>query len=773
MPQHQWTAQVISAPSVSPAGAPSDSPGPGTLLRTGFTVRGPVHSARMLITALGVYETELNGTVVGDVVLAPGWTSYHHRHRYQTFDVAGLLRPGPNAWGAHLADGWYRGLLGFNGGTRNLYGSRTGLLAELHITYADGTTQTVTTGPGWRAGTGPVVVTGLYEGETHDARLEQPGWSAPGFDDSAWPPVQILGGFDPSVLFPADSPPVRRVEEFGPVCVSGNDQGRVVVDFGQNLVGRLRIRVRGEAGHTVTLRHTEVLENGTPSARSLGGAEATDRYVLRGDADAEEWEPRFTFHGFRYAELEGWPGELGPGDITAVVLHSDLRRTGWFACSDPSLERLHENVVWSMRGNFLDVPTDCPQRDERLGWTGDAQVFAPTASFLYDVRDFLASWLRDLAAEQAADEDGVPPVMSPAVPLRFQSAPPPSGNRPMAGWGDATVVVPWTLYERYGDTEVLRAQYPSMRGWVDTVDAVAGPGHVWGEGFQFGDWLDPTAPPSMPPKSSTSGPLVATAYFAYSARLLARTAEVLGEKEDAAHYHALADSVREAFRDRFHRGGGLLHEETQTAYALALCFRLIDDDAERGRAGERLAALVAARGHRIGTGFLGTPLICDALTDTGHADTAYRLLTQRECPSWLYQVDRGATTIWERWDAVLPDGSLNPSPLNSLNHYSYGAVADWLHRTVAGLAPAEPGYRRIRFRPLPGGGITWADAAHETPYGRAESSWRIENGELRLDVLVADGATATVEMPGSAPVEAGPGRHSFRTPWPTTAEDLR
>ncbi|MCD9878454.1 glycoside hydrolase family 78 protein [Streptomyces guryensis] len=773
MPQHQWTAQVIAAPSDSPAAAPSDSPGPGILLRTGFTVRGPVCSARMLITALGVYETELNGTVVGDVVLAPGWTSYHHRHRYHTFDVTGLLRPGPNAWGAHLADGWYRGLLGFNGGTRNLYGSRTGLFAELHITYADGTTQTVTTGPGWRAGSGPVVVTGLYEGESYDARLEQSGWSAPGFDDSAWMPVQVLGGFDSSVLFPADSPPVRRVDEFGPVCVSRNDQGRTVVDFGQNLVGRLRIRVRGEAGHTVTLRHAEVLENGTPSARSLGGAEATDRYVLRGDAEAEEWEPRFTFHGFRYAELEGWPGELGLGDIAAVVLHSDLRRTGWFACSDPSLERLHENVVWSMRGNFLDVPTDCPQRDERLGWTGDAQVFAPTAAFLYDVRDFLASWLRDLAAEQAADEGGVPPLMSPAVPLRFQSSPPPSSNRPMAGWGDATVVVPWTLYERYGDAEVLRAQYPSMRGWVDTVDAVAGPGHVWGEGFQFGDWLDPTAPPSMPPKSSTSGPLVATAYFAHSARLLARTAEVLEEKDDAVRYHALADAVREAFRDRFHRGGGLLHEETQTAYALALCFRLIDDAAERARAGEQLAALVAARGHRIGTGFLGTPLICDALTDTGHADTAYLLLTQRECPSWLYQVDRGATTIWERWDAVLPDGSLNPSPLNSLNHYSYGAVADWLHRTVAGLAPAEPGYRRIRFRPLPGGGITWADAAHETPYGRAESSWRIANGELRLDVLVPDGATATVELPGSAPAEAGPGGHTFRTPWPTTAEDLR
>ncbi|MGW0875463.1 family 78 glycoside hydrolase catalytic domain [Streptomyces sp. NPDC002740] len=759
---HPWTARVIS-PS-RPAQPSAAAVRPAALLRGEFTARSAVRAARLSVTALGVYELELNGAVVGDHVLAPGWTSYRHRHRYQVFDVTDLVREGANAWGAHLADGWYRGLLGFNGGTRDIYGEDTGLLAELRIEYADGAADTVTTGGDWHWSPGPVTAAGLYEGEEYDARREQAGWSEPGFDDSAWEPVRILP-FDTSVLFEADSPPVRRIESVAPVAVTTSPTGRTLVDFGQNLVGRLRVRVRGEAGRTVTLRHAEVLEDGEPCLRPLRHATATDRYTLRGDADGEVWEPRFTFHGFRYAEIDSWPGELDPADVTAVVLHSDLRPTGWFSCSDASLNRLHENVVWGMRGNFLDVPTDCPQRDERLGWTGDVQVFAPTAAFLYDVRAFLRSWLRDLAADQSDDERGVPPVFSPAVPV-ITPVPIPPGNPPMAGWCDAAVIVPWVLYERYGDTEVLRTQYASMRGWVDAVERLAGDGRIWGEGFQFGDWLDPAAPADDPGRSATSSELVATAYFAHSARLLARTAHVLEEKDDAEHYDALADSVRDAFRDRFHAGNGRLTQETQTAYALALCFRLLADDAERAEAGRRLADLVASGEHRIGTGFLGTPLVCDALTDTGHVDTAFELLTQRSCPSWLYQVDMGATTVWERWDSMLPDGSVNPGEMTSFNHYALGAVADWIHRTVAGLAPAEPGYRRILVRPRPGGGLTWARAAHETPYGRAETGWRVEGGLLLVDLLVPPNTTALVDLPHAEPVTAGPGRHTFHTPLP-------
>ncbi|MCW8383565.1 glycoside hydrolase family 78 protein [Streptomyces justiciae] len=760
---HHWTAHVVSPRLATPA----EGPRPAALLRGEFTARAPVRSARLLVTALGVYELELNGAPVGDHVLAPGWTSYRHRHRYQSFDVTSVVREGRNAWGAHLADGWYRGLLGFNGGTRDIYGERTGLLAELLIAYTDGTAETVTTGADWRWSPGPVLATGLYEGEEYDARREQAGFSEAGFDDSAWQPVDLLD-FDTAVLFPADSPPVRRTEHVAPVAVTTSPTGRTVLDFGQNLVGRLRIRPRGAAGDTVTLRHAEVLQDGDLCTRPLRHATATDRYVLRGGPAREEWEPRFTFHGFRYADVEGWPGDLDPADVTAVVVHSDLRRTGWFSCSDASLNRLHENVVWGMRGNFVDVPTDCPQRDERLGWTGDVQVFAPTAAFLYDVRDFLRSWLRDLAADQSVDEHRVPPVFSPDIPV-ITPVPIPPGNPPMAGWCDAAVIVPWVLYERYGDTDVLRAQYPSMRAWVDAVDRIAGPGRVWGEGFQFGDWLDPTAPADDPGHAMTSSALVATAYFAHAARLLARTAEVLDDKAEATRRHALADAVRDAFRARFHTGGGLLSEDTQTAYALALCFRLLDDEAERAAAGRRLADLVAEGGHRIGTGFLGTPLVCDALTDTGHVDTAYRLLTQRACPSWLYQVDMGATTVWERWNSMLPDGSINPGEMTSFNHYALGAVADWMHRTVAGLAPGEPGYRRLHIRPRPGGGITWARAEHDTPYGRVETSWRVEGESLHLDLLVPPHVTALVDLPGADHKEVGPGQHTFFTPLPVAA----
>ena len=763
---HSWTARVVGASSAHNG----DGPRPAELLRAEFTVDGEVAAAELRVTALGVYELELNGAIVGDEVLAPGWTSYRHRHRYQVFDVTEQLRAGANAWGAHVADGWYRGLLGFNGGVRDIYGPDLGLLAELTIHYADGTAQTVLTGPDWRCAPSAVVSAGLYEGEEHDARRESAGWSVPGYDDSAWLPVRVLD-FDTSVLFPADSPPVRRIEEIAPSAITTSPSGKTVVDFGQNLVGRLRIRVQGPAGQVVTLRHAEILEDGELCTRPLRLASATDRYTLRGDPDGEVWEPRFTFHGFRYAEVDGWPGELRADQVSAVVLHSDLRRTGWFDCSDPALSRLHENIVWGMRGNFLDVPTDCPQRDERLGWTGDIQVFAPTAAFLYDVRGFLGSWLRDLAADQRQDANGIPPVVSPDIPLRAPIELPP-GNPAMAGWCDAAVIVPWVLYQRYADEDVLRTQYPSMRAWIDGVERIVGPTRVWDAGFQFGDWLDPTAPPENPGQSTTSATLVATAYFAHSARLVAEAAHVIGEEDDAAHYDALAAAVRAAFRGRFHTGGGLLTEDTQTAYALAICFDLLDEGDERTAAGKQLADLVAAGGFRIGTGFLGTPLVCDALTATGHVDAAYGLLMQRSCPSWLYQVDQGATTVWERWDSILPDGSVNPGGMTSFNHYALGAVADWLHRTVAGLAPAEPGYRRLSVRPRPGGGLTWAAAILETPHGRAETNWRIEGETLTVNVLVPPSATALVELPGAAPVELGPGRHTRTTPYTVSQEQI-
>jgi len=731
---------------------------PCPLLRREFDVRAgvAVERARLYVTALGVYEAYLNGAVIGDHVLAPGWTTYTHRLRYQTFDVTDLLHEGRNAIGAMLGDGWYCGPLGFGGGRRNIYGDRLALLAQLEIVYTDGIIDRIATDEGWRAATGPILTSGIYDGETYDARLELPGWSAPGYDDQGWASVRPIAR-DLATLVAPEGPPVRRTELVAPVSVSTSPAGRIIVDFGQNLVGRLRLTARGQAGQTITLRHAEVLQDDELCTRPLRHAQATDRYTLRGNGE-ETWEPRFTFHGFRYAEVEGWPGELRADDLVAVVCHSDLERTGWFECSDPLLNRLHANVVWSMRGNFLDIPTDCPQRDERLGWTGDIQVFAPTATFLYDSAGFLSSWLADLAAEQR-DAAGVVPFVVPNM-IDGQAV-------PAAAWGDAAVIVPWVLYQRYGDTGILAAQYDSMRAWVDLVAARAGETYLWDTGFQFGDWLDPAAPPDKPAAARTDPSLVATAYFARSAELTGRAAGVLGRVDDEARYLALAAQVRDAFAAEYVSPAGRVTSDAPTAYALALQFGLFRDADQRRHAGVRLAALARESGYRVSTGFVGTPLICDALCRVGAYDAAYRLLTQRACPSWLYPVTMGATTIWERWDSLLPDGSVNPGDMTSFNHYALGAVADWLHRTVAGLAPAAPGYRRIEVWPRPGGGLTQARARHRTPYGYAEVAWRIVGGEITVEVMVPPNTTAAVTLPGgdAASVEIGSGTHRWSYPY--------
>ena len=438
-----------------------------------------------------------------------------------------------------------------------------------------------------------------------------------------------------------------------------------------------------------------------------------------------------------------------------------MERTGWFECSDPLLNQLHENVVWGMRGNFLDVPTDCPQRDERLGWTGDLQVFSPTASFLYDASGFLQSWLADLAAEQRKMRGSVPFVVPNVLGPEAGGA---------AAWGDAAVVVPWVLYRRFGDAGILADQFESMRAWADYVAALVGDRYLWDEGFQFGDWLDPTAPPENPALARTDKAIVATAYFARSAELVARAADVLGRADEKARYAALMDKVKAAFAREYITPAGRLMCDAETAYALAIAFDLLPTAEQRQRAGDRLAELVRESGYHIRTGFVGTPLICDALCDTGHHITAFRLLTQQACPSWLYPVTMGATTIWERWDSMLPDGSINPGEMTSFNHYALGAVVDWMHRTIGGIAPAEPGYRRIEVAPHPGGGLTHCRTRLRTPYGLAECEWEIEDGTIDVNVTIPPNATALVTVPGSdlGPVEAGSGRWH----WSAVYQDL-
>ncbi len=745
-----WTARFVS-PNIS---EDISKPQPAKLLRREFVVREGVKQARLYLTALGVYEAEINGTRIGDHVLAPGWTSYDHRLRYQTFDVTKQLLEGQNAIGVTIGDGWFRGRLGFGGGRRNHYGTRLALLAQLEIEYLDGNLERLVTDENWLASTGAILSSDIYDGETYDARLERHGWSSAGFDSSGWAGVEILER-DLHTLVSPSGPPVRRIQEVAPVSIFKSPSGKTLVDFGQNLVGFVRFTVTGKAGQAITLRHAEVLEHGELCTRPLRHAANIDRYILRGN-ELEIYEPRFTFHGFRYLEIEGYPGELKAENLKAIVCHSDLERRGWFECSDQLVNQLHQNVVWSMRGNFFDLPTDCPQRDERMGWTGDIQVFAPTASFLYDSAGFLESWLADLKSEQAPT--GAVPFTIPNI-LE-------NGATPMTAWGDAATIVPWVLYQRYKDIGILERQFDSMRAWVDCIDTLAGESHLWEQSFQFGDWLDPSAPPENPGAAKTQPIVVATAYFARSAQIVGQAAKVLGRLEDEQKYFALAAAIREAFSNQFITPNGWIISDATTAYSLALEFGLLPTQAQRVRAGERLVRLARDSGYRISTGFVGTPLICDALCSVGAYDIAYQLLMQRDCPSWLYPVTMGATTIWERWDSMLPDGSINPGEMTSFNHYALGAVADWLHRTVAGLAPAAAGYKKLEFRPQPGGGLTSASAKHITPYGLAQISWTITGQNIFLEVVIPANTTATVVLPGDGKrLELGSGRHVWEYPY--------
>jgi alpha-L-rhamnosidase len=738
-----WTARFVSPREL---GGP-DAPAP--VLRAELHVAGGVARARLYATAHGLYAARLNGHRVSDQVLAPGWTSYAHRLRYQTVDVTDLVREGGNELEVLLGNGWYRGRLGWDG-RRGLYGDRLALLAQLEVTTSDGTVHVLGTDSSWTAHESGVLLDDLYDGQRTDLRPRTGGRT-----DA----VEVVDA-DLARLVAPDGPPVRVTGTLPAVAVLRSPSGATLVDFGQNLVGWVRLRVRDQAaGHEVVIRHAEVLEGGELGVRPLRTAKATDAYLLAG-RPLEVLEPSLTFHGFRYAEISGL-AEVRAEDVEAVVVGSDLRRTGWFTSSDPQLDRFHENVVWGMRGNFLDVPTDCPQRDERLGWTGDIQVFSPTASFLFDSAGFLTSWLADLAAEQRPD--GSVPFVIPDV----LGTPGPAA----AAWGDAATLVPWVLYQRTGDIGLLARQLPSMRAWVDHIAGLAGADRRWTGGFQFGDWLDPTAPPDAPFKAKADPDVVATAHLARSAEVVGLAAAAVGDADMAEKYARLAGEVREAFAHEYVTPGGRVVSDCPTVYALALQWALLPTEHQRHRAGDRLADLVRSSGFRISTGFVGTPLIMDALTSSGHLDTAYRLMLQTGCPSWLYAVTMGATTVWERWDSMLPDGSINPGEMTSFNHYALGAVADWLHRTVAGLAPAAPGYRELLVRPAPARNLTAASACHRTPYGDTEVSWERSEGRFRLRVVVPVGATATVHVPGrSGPVLVGHGTHTWEAGDPVAVD---
>ncbi len=698
------------------------SMGPAPFLRRTFRVRPDIQQARLYATALGVYECYLNGKRVGEDVFNPGWTDYHRRVQYHTYDVTSLLAPGDNAIGVILGDGWYAGYVGLGG--RNRYGQSPVAAAQLEVLYADGSRESVSTDGSWKAAEGPIRQSDMLMGEIYDARLEMPGWDRAGFDDAGWKPV-IEREIAVSRVAAVDEP-ARKTEELETREVTEPGRGVFVFDLGQNMVGWARLKGRAPAGTTVTLRFAEMLNpDGTIYTTNLRGARCTDQYVFKGGGE-EVYEPRFTFHGFRYVEMTGYPGRPEAEAITGVVVHSDTPAAGTFACSHAGLNQLQSNIRWGQRGNFLSVPTDCPQRDERLGWMGDAQIFIRTATFNMDVARFFTKWCQDV--EDAQRPDGAFTDVSPAV----------AAGAGTAAWGDAGVICPWTVYRVYGDTRILERRFESGARWIEYMRKNSR--ELLRPAQGYGDWLSLQA--------DTPKDLLATAYFAGSTRVMSSMARVLGREEDARKYASLYDEIRRAFIRAYWGADGRLKGDTQTAYVLALYFGLLSEDRTE-TAVRRLVGDIEARGGHLSTGFVGTGHLMPVLAAAGQWDAAYRLLTTETYPSWLFSVNQGATTIWERWDGWTPDRGFQDPGMNSFNHYSFGAVGAWMYEVVGGIGldPSAPAFKHFLVRPRPGGGLTWARAEFISMHGKIVSDWKIEGGRFHLRVVVPANTMATIFVP--------------------------
>jgi alpha-L-rhamnosidase len=723
-----------------PTGDEYDDVGPGLdpspYLRKEFRLEKPVRRARLYTTARGVYEPYVNGERVGKDVLAPGWTDYRKRVQYQTYDVTKLLVEGRNALGTVLGDGWYAGFVGFDPKHRGAhYGSRAQLLAQLEVEYEDGATQTVVSDSSWKSLTGPILYSDLLVGESYDARQEMAGWNEPGFDDSDWYPIGVEEGETPQLVAQPDEG-VRVTEEVAAKSVTEPKSGVYVFDMGQNMVGWVRLKVQGEAGTEVTLRHAEALNpDGTIYTTNLRFARATDRYVLRSGSE-EVYEPRFTFHGFRYVEVTGYPGEPPLEAITGRVVHSATPPVGSFECSSPMANKLQSNIVWGQRGNFLSIPTDCPQRDERLGWMGDAQIFVRTAAFNMDVAAFFEKWMVDV--EDNLSPEGAFPDVAPLFGDRSETF----LRQGSPAWGDAGVIVPWTIYKTYGDTRIVEKHYDSMSRWMKYLRE-ANPDLLRRNkmGNNYGDWLSPKG--DYTPKD-----LLATAYWAYDAKLLAEMAEATGRREDAKGYENLFEEIKGVFNEAYVASDGRIKGDTQTCYILALHMGLLPEEL-RPAAAEHLVTAIERGDWHLSTGFVGVGYLCPVLTEAGRADVAYRLLHNDTYPSWGYTIRQGATTIWERWDGWTEERGFQSPNMNSFNHYSLGSVGEWLYRYVAGIdqEPRSSGYKHIVIRPHPGGGLTSARAEYDSVRGRIASEWETVDGVFRLRATVPANTTATVRVP--------------------------
>ena len=708
--------------------------------RKSFSANKTIQSATAYITAHGMYEANINGKKVGDAFLTPGFTSYNKRLQYQTYDVTSMLQKGENVIAVNVGNGWYRGYLGWITQV-NTWGDKLGLLLQLDITYADGTKETVVTDNSWKSSTGSIVTAEIYYGETIDANKETTGWKLPDYDESKWAGVKVAD-YKLNNLVATYNEPVRKHEVFKASKVITTPKGEKVLDFGQNMVGFESIKVKGQKGDTIRIYHAEVLDKaGNFYTENLRTATSVSTYVLSGNGE-ESFEPHFTFYGFRYIKIIGARGEINPENFPAVALYSDIQKNGSFTSSNPLINQLQSNITWGQRGNFLDIPTDCPQRDERLGWTGDAHVFVRTAAYNRGVYNFFAKWMKDVAADQW--EDGRVPWVIPNI---FTTSRNESGS---TGWSDVSTIIPWNIYMAYGDRRILENQYPSMKKWVDYMKNKS-INNLWNtEKFHFGDWLffrpddDKDGIAAITDKN-----MIAQCFFAHSTQMLINAAQVLGKTDDVKLYSDLLSKVKKAYMDEYMTANGGLVSGTQTAYVLALNFDMLPENL-RQQAADRLVKNIAKYNDHITTGFIGTPYICHVLSRYGFEDVAYKLLLQKTYPSWLYPVTVGATTIWERWDAQKPDGSFQTSEMNSFNHYAYGAIGDWMYRVAAGLREAAAGYKEIIVQPHPGGDFTYMNADLKTSYGNAASHWKISGNQLIMEVEVPVNTTATIYIPAKS-----------------------
>lgn len=726
-----WRAKPVTCEAQA-----SDAPKRPFRTRKSFDL-SPFVQARLYVSALGAYEAYVNGQRVGADILSPGWTSYHTRLNYQTYDVTGLLLDGKNVLGAWVGEGWYAGRLGYHGGFRNLWGERPALIAQLEV---DGRIVACTGEEGWEWSYGALITSEIYNGEVYD--ISQPD----DFEHGVWQPVDKLET-PTSHLIASQSPQVKIVDTISPKDIFTTPLGKTIVDFGQNFAGV--IRILGEPPKEsieIILKHAEVMENGELGTRPLRHAKASDRILLGGNRSIKGYLPKFTFHGFRYAEVTGWPG-LEASDLEGVVFQTAMESTGDFSCSHSLINRLHENCVWSTIANTISVPTDCPQRDERLGWTGDICVYAPTMSYLFDTSGFLSEWLRDVEADQER-LDGVVPIFVPDTGT--------DKSTPEAIWGDVSVITPNDLDMAYDDPAILATQFNSMRSWLDkgiSRDVETG---LWDRSKdQLGDWLAPRADPATPNMGPTDNFLVADAWLIYSTKTAAAIARKIGKEKEAKKYETDALDLTEAFYHEYVSSTGRLVSDTQTALCLLLKYHIFPPRRNgfirdyRSIFSKRLVELVRKANWQVDTGFAGTPIILQTLAENGHLQDAYRMLQAKDCPSWLSPVLLGATSIWERWDSMLSDGSINPGEMTSFNHYALGSVASFMHSVIGGLNSLSPGWKEILIRPQPGGTITSAKTSHVSPYGRIACEWELtEGGELVVWTEVPPNCSALVVLPG-------------------------